>query len=130
MVLLQEHSPTYQQIIDIYVVTEGENYTIGDDIVDYVPDDTNGPIIVESGEGYDSDDRVIDSDGNEYTIETDDAGRIYNVIRGATEYKSVTNTVEYDVITSTGSGVRLKPRLIPRPIQPQGEVKRVIDCIE
>jgi len=134
-------SPTYQQITDIYVVTEGENYTIGDDLVDYVPDDTNGPIIVESGEGYDPDDRVIDSDGNEYTIKTDDLGRIYNVIRNSTDgaaddgggdlkYKSVTNTVEYDVITSTGSGVRLKPRLIPRPKETQGQVKRVIDCIE
>ena len=129
-------SPTYQQITDIYVVTEGENYTIGEDMVDYVPDDTNGPIIVEPGEGYNPEtDRVIDSDGNEYVIETDDAGRIYNVIRNSTEgadikYKSITDFVEYDIITSTGSGVRLKPRLIPRPIEPQGEVKRVIDCIE
>ena len=133
-------SPTYQQITDIYVVTEGENYTIGDDIVDYVPDDANGPIIVEPGEGYNPDDRVIDSEGNEYSIKTDNLGRIYNVIRNSTDdsadgdgdlkYKSVTNTIEYDVITSTGSGVRLKPRLITRPPGTQGPVKRVIDCIE
>jgi len=129
-------SPTYQQITEIYIVTEGENYTIGEDITDYVPDDTKGPIIVESGEGYNPEtDRIIDSNGNEYAIKTDDAGRIYDVIRtttnnGPIEYQSITDFVEYDAITSTGSGVRLKPRLIPRPVKSQGEVKQVIDCIE
>jgi len=129
-------SPTYQQITEIYIVTEGENYTIGEDLTDYIPDDANGPLIVESGEGYNPEtDRVIDSNGNEYTIKTDETGRIYDVVRSSTggkeiNYESVSDFVEYDVITSTGSGVRLKPRLIPRPIKPQGEVKRVIDCIE
>ena len=129
-------SPTYQQITDIYVVTEGENYTVGEDVIDYIPDDSNGPIIVESGEGYNPEtDRVIDSNGNEYTIKTDDRGRIYDVVRTSTnngpiEYQSIADFVEYDVITTNGSGVRLKPRLIPRPIEPQGEVKQVIDCIE
>jgi hypothetical protein len=46
------------------------------------------------------------------------------------QYKSITDTVTYDIETTTGYGARLKPRLIPRPIEPQGEIKQVIDCIE
>ena len=134
-------SPTYQQITDIYVVTEGENYTIGEDTQDYVPDDQRGPIIVNPGEGYDQEnDMIVDSDGNEYSVKTDDSGRIYNVVRIPTDeggtgtatlkYKSITEELTYDAVTSTGFGAILRPRLIPRPIEPQGQVKQVIDCIE
>ena len=44
-------------------------------------------------------------------------------------YKSVENTVEYNAISATGAGLRLRPRLIKRPEGLQGEVKQVIDCI-
>ena len=126
-------SPTYQQITDIYVVTEGENYTVGEDSQDYVADDENGPIIVNPGEGYDQEnDRIVDSNGNEYSVKTDDSGRIYNVVRVATDntYKSITEELTYDAVSSTGYGAILRPRLIPRPTKPQGQVKQVIDCIE
>jgi len=124
-------SPTYQQITDIYIVTEGENYTVGDDVEDYVPDDVNGPIIVEPGEGYTGTDKVLDNSGNQYQIKVDGQGRIYDVIRiPGNDYASTKDFVEYDVISDTGFGAKLKPRLIRRPVQPQGEVKRVIDCIE
>ncbi len=134
-------SPTYQQIIDIYVVTEGENYTIGNDVEDYIPDDERGPIIVRPGSGYNPDDVVRDSEGNEYSVQVDTSGRVYNVIRtssniddsgvgaGVLTYKSVENTVEYNAISATGAGLRLRPRLIKRPEGLQGEVKQVIDCI-
>ena len=134
-------SPTYQQIIDIYVVTEGENYTIGTDVEDYIPDDERGPVIVRSGSGYSPDDVVRDTEGNEYSVQVDTSGRVYNVIRtssdiddtgtgsGALTYKSVENTVEYNAISATGAGLRLRPRLIKRPEGLQGEVKQVIDCI-
>ena len=134
-------SPTYQQIIDIYVVTEGENYTIGTDVEDYIPDDERGPVIVRSGSGYNPDDIVRDSEGNEYSVQVDTSGRVYNVIRtssniddsgagaGVLTYKSVENTVEYTAISATGAGLRLRPRLIKRPEGLQGEVKQVIDCI-
>ena len=134
-------SPTYQQIIDIYVVTEGENYTIGTDVEDYIPDDERGPVIVRSGSGYNPDDIVRDSEGNEYSVQVDTSGRVYNVIRtssniddtgagtGVLTYKSVENTVEYNAISATGAGLRLRPRLIKRPEGLQGEVKQVIDCI-
>ena len=32
-------SPTYQQVTDIYIVTEGQGYTQGTDDVDYILDD-------------------------------------------------------------------------------------------
>ena len=136
-------SPTFQNITDIYVVTEGENYTIGGEVEDYIPDDQKGPVIVRSGSGYDPDDIVRDSEGNEYSVQVDTSGRVYNVIRTASDvddtgtgtgtgvltYKSVENTVEYNAVSATGAGLRLRPRLIKRPTEFQGEVKQVIDCI-
>ena len=78
-------SPTYQQITDIYVVTEGENYTIGNDVEDYIPDDERGPVIVRPGSGYNPDDVVRDSEGNEYSVQVDTSGRVYNVIRTSSD---------------------------------------------
>jgi hypothetical protein len=96
---------------------------------------------VRSGSGYSPDDVVRDTEGNEYSVQVDTSGRVYNVIRtssdiddtgtgsGALTYKSVENTVEYNAISATGAGLRLRPRLIKRPEGLQGEVKQVIDCI-
>ena len=128
-----EDSPTYQQITDIYIATEGENYVIGDDLSDYVPNDTNGPLIVSSGSGYSPDDTALDSSGNEYEVNVDDTGGIINATRigdgVSITYKPVDNLVTFDVRTKTGSGAIFKPRLIKKPEGYQGEVKRVIDCI-
>lgn len=128
-----EDSPTYQQITDIYIATEGENYVIGDDLSEYVPNDTNGPLIVSPGSGYSPDDTALDSSGNEYEVNVDDTGGIINATRigdgVSITYKPVDNLVTFDVRTKTGSGVIFKPRLIKRPEGYQGEVKRVIDCI-
>ena len=62
-------SPTYQQVTDIYIVTEGQGYTQGTNDRDYILDDEKGPEIIRPGIGYDIDDTVTDTDGNEYTIE-------------------------------------------------------------
>ena len=128
-----EDSPTYQQITDIYIATEGENYVIGDDLSEYIPNDTNGPLIVSPGSGYSPDDTALDSSGNEYEVNVDDTGGIINATRigdgVSITYKPVDNLVTFDVRTKTGSGVIFKPRLIKRPEGYQGEVKRVIDCI-
>jgi hypothetical protein len=124
-----ETSPTYQQIIDIYIVTEGENYTKSEDDVpgDYVVDDT---IIVTPGENYDKDDVITDSDGQKYKINVDAAGRIIRVIRESVEEPaSVDALLTYDIKSKTGSGAKLKPRFKARSINPQGPVKQVIDCI-
>ena len=128
-----EDSPTYQQITDIYIVTEGENYVIGDDLSEYVPNDINGPLVVFPGSGYSPDDTALDSNGNEYTVNVDDSGGIINATRigdgVSITYKPIDNLVTFDVRTKTGSGAIFKPRLIKRPEGYQGEVKRVVDCI-
>ena len=128
-----EDSPTYQQITDIYIVTEGEDYVIGDDLSEYVPNDINGPLIVSPGAGYSPDDIALDSNGNQYTVKVDDVGGITNATRigdgVSITYKPVDNLVTFDVRTRTGSGAIFKPRLIKRPEEYQGEVKRVVDCI-
>ena len=134
-------SPTYQQITDIYIVTEGEDYTIGEDQEDYIADDENGPIIVNQGDGYDSTtDTIVDNLGNDYSISTDSRGGILNIVKNervdtatgtvGTQIPSITEAVRYRIKSVKGSGAILRPRLIPRPIEPQGEIKQVIDCIE
>ena len=133
-------SPTYQQITGIYVVTEGENYTPPKNIPvdeDFIFDDENGPIIIDGGEGYEGEDYIVDSIDNEYTIQTDAIGSIIKVIPNVeNEYPGFEDVVfksegriEYNVISLTGSGAKIRPRIKKRPITPQGQVKQVIDCI-
>lgn len=124
-------SSTFQQVIDIYIVTEGQGYTQGTDDQDYVLDDERGPEIIKPGIGYDPNDTVTDSDGREYTIEIDSVGSITKVIRITNnEYASIDDVLEYTINSTSGTGAKLAPRLRRRPIDPQGEVKQVIDCIE
>ena len=120
------------EITEIYVVSEGEDYTIGKDQNDYVRDDERGPIIVDSGTGYQPTDTITDNNDNTYSIDVDGNGGIIKIspAPGAVKFNSIDDTVIYDINTETGYGARLKPRLIPRPFEPQGEVKQVIDCIE
>ena len=134
-----EESPTYQQITDIYVVTEGENYTVGEDEIDYIVEDVT---IVNPGEGYDGGDTVIDSDGDEYDVIIDEGGGIVNIIpRTPVEFTandrikfltfpSTRGPLSYRVKSDTGSGAIIRPKYRPRPVEPQGEIKQVIDCIE
>ena len=141
-------SDTYQQITDVYVVSEGVNYTPSTDTSgkDYVENDVDGPLIVDPGNGYNpKDDRVTDTNNNVYTIKTDTNGRITKVIKAGSIdnsgtdvgtdvgeriiIPSVTDSVEYTITSNTGSGAILRPRLVERPKEPQGEVKQVIDCI-
>ena len=131
-------SPTYQQITDIYIVTEGENYTPPKDIPideDFILDDEKGPIIIDGGENYEGEDTVTDNNDNEYDIEIDDNGSITKLIpKNGNEYPSFADIVKdgllkYTVNSITGSGAKIAPRIKKRPITPQGQVKQVIDCI-
>jgi len=126
-------SPTYQKITDIYIVTEGENYVPDKSnpiIDDFILDDENGPIIIDGGEGYDGEDTITDSLGNEYNIKIDNNGSIVKAIRKTNnEYPSITDLLEYTVNSIVGSGAKVKPRVKRRPELAQGEVKQVIDCI-
>ena len=124
-------SPTYQQVIDIYIVTAGENYPVIEEnskdkeyIIDHVA-------VVSPGEGYTNDDIITDNAGNEYVKFLDDDGRILNVIP---PNPIISNVIPVDgfpqlfIESTTGFGAIIKPQIAPRPSY-QGETKQVIDCI-
>ena len=122
-----EDSPTYQQVTEIYVVSEGEGYPIPEDqdpvVIDHV-------VIINPGQDYDKDDTVTDGD-NEYNIVVDGKGHIVNVLspdNTLLNQKEITEMPLLQVNTSTGYGAVLKPALKVKPTY-QGEVKQVIDCI-
>ena len=129
-------SPTYQEITDIYVESPGTGYTPSDDEEDYIEDEENGPLITDGGKDYDPDnDKVKDNNGNEYDIKTDDKGTITKLQKKPNEDSegierpSIADAVEYFITSEKGSGAIIRPRLLARPKQPQGEVKVVVDCI-
>jgi len=123
-------SPTYQQVVDVYVVSPGENYPIIE------PDDdgiynVDHVVVVNSGQDYSEEDVVTDDQGNIYTVFLDENGRILNVIPPDPErvnVEPVTEQPELTITTSTGFGAILRAQILPRP-EFQGEVKQVIDCI-
>ena len=145
------NSPTYQQITDIILVSGGEGYTpsVDNPINDITINTENPATVVTPGVGYvpdtgsgtpgvpgstpgvdDGGDTVIDNIGNVYDIEVDENGGITGLIpRGELKFPQITGEVEFEINSQTGFGAILKPRFKRRPIQPQGEVKQVIDCI-
>ena len=125
-------SPTFEQVIDVFVVSAGENYPViepeeGDDGV-YAVDHV---VVVRPGQNYKQEDEITDDKGNVYEKFLDEQGRILNVIppNPATNNVETFSTLpELSISTNTGSGAFLKAQLAPRP-EYQGEIKQVIDCI-
>ena len=75
-------------------------------------------------------DTVTDNIGNEYTIDVDENGGIRKLTPiGELKFPQISGEVELEINSLTGFGAILKPRFKRRPIEPQGEVKQVIDCI-
>ena len=126
------NSSTYQQVVDVYVVTGGENYPViepvdGSDAV-YAVDHV---VVVDAGQDYTNNDTITDEQGNEYNMFLDDGGRILNVIPPnpeITNVKEIKDLPELTITSSTGFGAVLKAQLGIRP-EFQGEIKQVIDCI-
>ena len=124
-------SPTYQQVIDIYVVTPGENYPVIEEnskdkeyTVDHVA-------VISPGEGYIAEDKITDNAGNEYVKFLDEDGRILNVIppnAKISNVKAVRDIPKLFIESRTGFGAIIKAQITPRPSY-QGETKQVIDCI-
>ena len=124
-------SPTFQQVIDVYVVTPGENYPVIEEnskdkeyTVDHVA-------VISPGEGYVAEDKITDNVGNEYVKFLDEEGRILNVIPPnpkISNVKSVQDIPKLFIESNTGFGAIIKPQITPRPSY-QGETKQVIDCI-
>ena len=135
-----EESPTYRQVIDIYIVSEGENYPISE-VEELVglpeskpPYIIDGITVVESGTGYTNNDRVIDTNNPEveYKVEVGttngDIVRVFPINSGTSNVTEVKDLPLLKVKSQNGYGATLKAKLKPRK-QYQGEVKQQIDCI-
>lgn len=133
------NSETYQEVTDIILVSPGENYTPSvDNPTDVIVDPEKPATIFSPGNNYSSDDIGSDNLGNTYQITVDDNGSITRVIPFGNNtssdpsdliFPSVDREVEIQISSVTGFGAILKPRFTRRPIEPQGSVKQVIDCI-
>ncbi|MBD73911.1 MAG: hypothetical protein CMM96_00225 [Rickettsiales bacterium] len=124
-------SPTYQQVIDVYIVTPGENYPVIDENTNDNEYTVDHVTVINSGENYNLDDKITDNVGNEYEKILDEQGRILNVIppnAALFNVKPVDGFPQLFIESSTGFGAIIKPQITPRPSY-QGETKQIIDCI-
>jgi len=135
------------KVVDIYLVSEGENYPIDAPeetpagIDDETYENSTGPyvidniIIVEPGLNYTPDDVVVDINNPEveYKIEVSPEGegeivKVLPINSETTNVVEVKDSPELRVRTRRGYGAVLKARLKPRETY-QGAVKQQIDCI-
>mgnify|MGYP003324510719 CR=1 FL=1 len=107
------------KIDNIYIVSEGENYPVGDQPEIIVTSVT----IINPGSGYSDGDTVTDNIGNQYDV-TIQNGSIIKV-KPLTQIKGEDLPV-FD--TTGGNGALLLANIDERPDY-QGEVKEVIDCV-
>ena len=127
-----EDSPTYQQVTDIYIVSEGENYPVPEaqGETDTIPDHV---VVIDPGENYDDDTVVEDQWGNVYRPLIDVNGRIVRVdvpdgTVASVKNMSIDDLPELTIKSRTGYGAILK--LSGKPRRPyQGEIKQVVDCV-
>jgi len=109
------------QVDTIYVVSEGENYPVEEEIP-YVVESVS---VINPGQDFEDGDTVIDDQGNEYDVLIQ-SGAIIKVT--PINSRDVTNIPVLEVISKNGSGAILAANLGERPPF-DGEVKQVIDCI-
>ena len=124
-------SPTYQQVIDIYIVTPGENYPVIEENTSDKEYTVDHVAVISPGEGYKDEDIIQDNVGNEYTKILDSNGKILNVIPPNPANVNVIPVKDIPQLTiqsETGFGAIIKPQIAPRP-EYQGEIKQIIDCI-
>ena len=123
-------SSTYGQIVNVNILSGGENYPMspsddGDAInSDNVPIGVVDTSINRGGTGYE--DAVVSDENTDYNV-TIQNGRIIDA-------KPLNNikveTIPIITITSkTGSGASIKPIIGRLPLTPQGDIVQVIDCI-
>jgi hypothetical protein len=109
------------QVESIYIVSEGENYPIGD--VGYNSEYSVFDVVVDfGGSGYETGDVVTDNFGNTYSTQVVN-GAVYQVIPLNNVVQSVPVLT---VQTKTGSGAVLRPLLATPNFT--GEVQQSIDC--
>ena len=109
------------KVDSIYIVSEGENYPVGDQSELSVVDVN----IINPGSGYTDGDTVTDNIGNQYGI-TIQGGAIVKVKPLTTI--AVDEVVELTINSSSGRDALLYATIDERP-EYQGEVKQQIDCV-
>lgn len=140
------------EVNSIYIVSEGENYPIGDlydnsstttanTVINSSTETqteslvsknyTIGSIVIQNpGQNYSTSDKATDQFGNEYSIEVFDGS--INTIQpiNINGNDIIVNDLPIITINSdTGSGALLRPILDIIPAEFQGEVKQIIDCV-
>ena len=112
------NSPTFGQVTDVIITSQGENYPVGELTEAYVRE-----IIVEDGGvNYTENDVIGDNDFEICGL--DDNGSITKVCTNNKAYKKLPNL---SVKSVTGTGARLKAVMTSRPRETG--VINVIDCI-
>ena len=118
----------YGQLDSIYIISTGENYTIGE-LENYIVTDV---YVEDGGVEYDINTTITDDYGNSYDPVIVD-GIITKVIPTTTIF--VTDLPILTIVEPTGSGAILRPILGPitqdiiERGRSGGELKQVIDCI-
>ena len=123
-------SPTFGQIISVDIISEGENYPVGNDASDAISSDNVlvgvvDTIIEKSGSGYE-DAVVTDSNGVQYNV-TIGGGKIISA--QPINNIAITNKPNIVIQSQTGSGALIKPVIKQLSLDPQGEIIQVIDCV-
>ena len=124
------------KVDSIYIVSEGENYALGD-----LSDNAKPPGLLEPkvytidkilpiipGTGYVVGDVVKDQFDNEYSVQIDN-GSIISV-EPINKTVTVNDLPIIQIDSDTGSGAILRPILDIISPDLQGEVKQVIDCVK
>ena len=124
-------SPTYGQIVNVNILSGGENYPTspsddGDAInSDNVPIGVVDTIIINTG--FDYEDAVVTDDNDiEYDVVIQN-GRIIDA-KPLNNLK-VDNLPVITITSKTGRSAAIRPILGRLPLTPQGEIVQVIDCI-
>ena len=124
------NSPTYGQIVNVTILSGGENYPMspsddGDAInSDNIPVGVIDTIIINGGSDYE--DAVVSDENTDYDVIIQN-GRIIDA-KPLNNIK-IENIPIISITSKTGSGASLKPIIGRLPLTPQGEVVQVIDCI-
>ena len=129
-------SPTYGQIVNVTMLSEGENYPIPEN-------NDNGTInseevtvgivdidVIIPGSGYEPETtKITDNLGTEYTPNIVD-GRIISINPSDSVRSIVKSTPKITITSTTGTGAFAKPiirELVDDDLQ--GDVIQVIDCV-
>ena len=134
------------EVDSIYIVSEGENYPIGDvyensSVINDLNDPQTGSFVARNyivknvliqcpGQKYSQTDSATDQFGNVYSIEVFEG--YINKIQPINTNGNTTIVTDLPIITiesETGSGALLRPILDIEPVEFQGEVQQVIDCV-